>query len=266
VGEVGDYGLKMITDEEEAKDGKRRAGIQSVEIGLGVLKALASLRGPAPLSAVVARCGLSPSQTHRYLASLIASGMARQDGSGAYDIGPGALQLGLAAMARMDIFREADDALARFVADTGRTVLLAALGPAGPTIVRWHAGFPPLVTSLRVGSVLPLLRSATGWVFLAHLPEQQLADLIMAEVTSGADLTPVNIPELREKSCQDGHAFVDGTFLPGLRAFAFPIFDAQGHPALVATMLSSEIFSREADEAAVAALKTLCANVSMTLR
>jgi DNA-binding IclR family transcriptional regulator len=183
--------------------------------------------------------------------------MARQDASGAHDIGAGALQPGLAAMARMDIFREADEAMARFGDRNRKNGAVGRLGPAGPTIVRWHAGFPPLVTSLRVGSVLPLLRSATGWVFLAHLPEQQLADLIMAEVSSGGNLLPVNIPDLREHACADGYAFVDGTFLPGLRAFAFPIFDAQHHPALVATMLSSEVFSREADETAVAALKSV---------
>jgi len=252
--------MKMA-ETEEVFEGKRRAGIQSVEIGFGVLKALVSLRGAAPLSAIVAKCGLSPSQTHRYLASMIAAGMVRQEASGAYDLDSGSLQLGLAALARMDIFRDADDAIARFVSETGRTVLLAALGPAGPTIIRWHAGFPPLVTSLTVGSVLPLLRSATGRVFLAHMPEKQLADLIVNEVASSAGLTAVSVPELRAKALEDGYAIVDGTLLPGLRAFAFPILDIQGHPALVATMLSSEAFNRAADDADIDALKAVCASI-----
>lgn len=250
-----------MAENEELVEGKRRAGIQSVEIGFGVLKALVSLRGPAPLSAIVAQCGLSPSQTHRYLASMIASGMVKQENTGAYDLDSGSLQLGLAALARMDIFRDADEAIARFVSETGRTVLLAALGPAGPTIIRWHAGFPPLVTSLTVGSVLPLLRSATGRIFLAYMPEKQLADLVVSEVASSAGLTAVSIPELRAKSLEDGYAFVDGTLLPGLRAYAFPILDIQGHPALVATMLSSEVFSHGADQDAVSALRTVCDSI-----
>ena len=56
----------------------RRRGIQSVEIGMRVLTALASLPGPAALSAVAQAAGLSASQTHRYLSSLITAGLARQ--------------------------------------------------------------------------------------------------------------------------------------------------------------------------------------------
>lgn len=252
-----------MDDLDEAVEGKKRAGIQSVEIGLGVLRALSGLRGPAPLSAIVAACGLSPSQTHRYLASLIASGMARQEASGNYDLGPGALELGLAALARRDGFREADEAVGQFVAQSGRTILLAALGPAGPTIVRWHAGFPPLVTSLTVGSILPLLRSATGRVFLAYLPEKQLSQQIVNEVTVGVDLMPVDIPKMKEEVLAQGFALVDGSFVPNLRAVAFPIFDIQRRPFLVATMLSSETFSRGADRDAMLALKAVCEALSI---
>ena len=40
----------------------------------------------------------------------------------------------------------------------------------GPTLVRWDTGRHSLPILLRVGSVLPLLDSAVGCVFLAHLP------------------------------------------------------------------------------------------------
>lgn len=252
-----------MDDQAEPIQEKRRAGIQSVEIGLAVLRALASMRAPGPLSAIVAKCGLSPSQTHRYLASLIVARMARQDSSGNYDLGPGALELGLSALARNDPFRAADEAVSEFVRDTGRTVLLAALGPVGPTIVRWHAGYPPLVASLTVGSVLPLLRSATGRVFLSFIPERQLAELIANEVTLSTGLTSVDIPALKSQVQTQGFAFVDGSLLPGLRAVAFPIFDIQGHPFLVATMLSSEVFSREADREVVDLLKGVCHSLSV---
>ncbi len=44
-----------------------------------VLAALAAAGGPTTLTALGSRSGVSPSQTHRYLQSLIAAGMAVQD-------------------------------------------------------------------------------------------------------------------------------------------------------------------------------------------
>lgn len=70
--------------------GERRQGIQSVGIGLRVLEVLASQNGAAALGAIAQASDLSASQAHRYLASLIAAGMARQDAAtGRYELGSG---------------------------------------------------------------------------------------------------------------------------------------------------------------------------------
>src|SRR5262245_29841347 len=86
---------------------QRRRGIQSVDVGFRVLAALAAEPEAAALGAIAKRAALSPSQAHRYLASLIASGMAVQNAaSGRYELGPQAIQIGLAALARTDVFAE----------------------------------------------------------------------------------------------------------------------------------------------------------------
>lgn len=80
-------------------DSERRHGIQSVGIGLRVLDVLAAQDGAQPLGVIAAAADLSSSQAHRYLASLVTAGMARQDpASGRYDLGPAALRLGLGAL------------------------------------------------------------------------------------------------------------------------------------------------------------------------
>lgn len=145
-----------------------RRGIQSVGIGLRVLSALANHKGAAGLSTIAQGASLSSSQAHRYLSSLIAAGMVKQEQrSGLYDLDAGAIRLGLAALSRIDIFSMADETFSRFAAESGRTCLLAIWGDAGPTIVRWFDGSPPVITSLAIGSVLPPLRSATGRIFCA---------------------------------------------------------------------------------------------------
>jgi DNA-binding IclR family transcriptional regulator len=236
-----------------------RRGIQSVEIGFRVLAALAAEPQPSTLGAVAKRSGLSASQAHRYLASLIASGMAHQDrSSGRYDLGPQAIQVGLAALARTDVFAEADPMVAEFTRETGRTTLVAARGPLGPTIVRWHAGRRPVVTSLTVGSVLPLLTSATGHAFLGFISTEEMEGAIEQEQASDPRGADIDVAAIRQRVRTAMSASVDETLIPGLRATAVPILDIQGHAALVVTMMATPAFARKDDNRIVATLKAGC--------
>ncbi|MDP3676825.1 MAG: IclR family transcriptional regulator [Novosphingobium sp.] len=241
---------------------KKRAGIQSVEIGMRVLEALAELGAARPLAAIVRGCGLSPSQTHRYLASLSEAGMVLQDVHGNYDLGPAALKLGLSALARIDVFRIADEKLAAFRSETGATVLLAALGPSGPTIVRWHMGSPPVVTSLALGSVLSLVNSATGQVFLAFRPDQEIASFVQAELERNSSIDASDIEKLKAKVRGEGRAHVGGTLIPGLDAKAFPIFDLQGNAVLTATLISLHDPRDRKDSKSAVRLRAVCRDIS----
>lgn len=240
----------------DASAGAARRGIQSVGIGFRVLAALAAQAEPSTLGAVARRTRLSPSQTHRYLASLIASGMAHQQASsGRYELGPQAIQIGLAALARVDIFAVADIAIAAFTRDTGRTTLIAARGPLGPTIVRWHGGRRPIVTSLAVGSVLPFFNSATGQAFLGLMSDDEVAGLIEEDKSAPP---AAEIDALRRKIRSDMCASVDELLIPGLRATAVPILDIQGRPILVATTMATPAFSRTEDIQILRKLQHVC--------
>jgi DNA-binding IclR family transcriptional regulator len=58
---------------------------------------------------------------------------ARRDGpNGRYDLGPEAIRVGLAALARIDVFAESDPAIAAFTREAGRTTLVAVLGRSDP--------------------------------------------------------------------------------------------------------------------------------------
>jgi DNA-binding IclR family transcriptional regulator len=239
---------------------KQRRGIQSVDIGFRVLAALAAEAEAAALGTIAKRAELSPSQTHRYLSSLIASGMAHQHpASGRYELGAQAIQIGLAALARTDIFAEADPAIAAFTRDTGRTTLLAARGPLGPTIVRWHFGRRPVVTSLSVGSVLPLLNSATGFAFLAFMNDDEVAGVLEHE---GPRPPGVNIVEVRRRVRAGMHATADDILIPGLRAIAVPILDIQGGAALVATAIATGTFPRDEDDTIRSKLQVVCRSLT----
>jgi DNA-binding IclR family transcriptional regulator len=244
---------------------KKRAGIQSVEIGMRVLDTLAGLGAARPLAAIVKGCGLSPSQTHRYLASLTEAGMVIQDPRGNYDLGPAALKLGLSALARIDVFRLADEKLAEFCLETGATVLVAALGPSGPTIVRWHMGRPPIVTSLSLGSVLSLVHSATGQIFLAFRPDQETELLVGQELARDNATDAAFIEKVRAKVRKEGAAHVGGTLIPGLDAKAYPIFDLQGNAVLSATLVSLHGREERQSRKAAQGLQAACREISQLL-
>lgn len=239
----------------------RRSGIQSVGIGLRVLDVLAGLNGPAALGVIAQASDLSSSQTHRYLASLIGAGMARQDpATGRYELGPAALRLGLSALSRMDAFRDAAVGLSDYALETGRTVQMGALGPTGPIVVRWITGSPAIFTSLAVGSPLPLLTSATGHVFLAFRPDSHTREIVARE--SRPELKPVDVEALRDRVRRDGFSTLRGDLIPGLRATAAPIFDFQGEAVFTATALATEAFRPEQDDAARERLIEVCDHIT----
>lgn len=253
-----------MAEEEDGGAPSRRRGIQSIEIGMRILEALGALGGSAALSAVAHAVGMPAPQVHRYLQSLIASGMARQNpGTGRYDLGSAALRLGLVALARTDVFKIVDRVIDEFVERTGQTVQISALGPIGPTIVRLYNGRPALLTSLNVGAVLPLTSSATGHVFLAFVPKSETADILdRVEGHDPGDLAKVD--RIRTSVRAEGKAIESGSVIPGLHATAFPIFDLQGRAILVATGLVSEAnAASRADR--VSELGEICRHISAEL-
>ena len=258
--------LESSSPDANGREGAHRRGIQSVENGLRVLSALAACGGPVTLSVVAQKACMSSSQAHRYLSSLMNAGMAKQDAaSGLYDMDSGAIRLGLAALARLDVFARADDVFARFAAQTGRTCLLTVWGDAGSTLVRWYSGKPPVITSLAIGSVLPLLRSASGLTFFGFGdPAYMDAEARRVLGEEGAAKTP-DLDALRRDIRRAGGARVDNSLIPGLRAVASPVFDLQGRLALVATSIASPVFDVKGDEQAAAALRASCRELTQAL-
>ena len=180
-------------------DGRRgvRRGIQSIEIGFRIIDALVRARSPVPLKEIAARTSLPASNAHFYLVSLIKVGMVSQDhATGYYCIGPYGLEIGIACLEQFDLFTVSRPLLAELAAQTGYTVFLGVWGNHGPTIVYRVEGRRSRGTfELRIGSVLPLLSSALGRVFLSYLPEEATQEHLDGELReSRASLTAARKP------------------------------------------------------------------------
>lgn len=208
----------------------RRRRVQSAETGMGILKALARLGGAASLTALAQAVDESTAKVHRYLASMVEEGLVTQDAaSQRYVLGPEAIHIGQAALRQCDPIRAGEPALLQLQAELGATCFIAVMGNLGPTILRIEE--PPLavVVNVRAGSVLPLLWSATGQVFLAlgagtALPAQARQEWALATPRQRAVLPePAAIDALCQQVRVQGFASVQDLLLPGISAAAAPL-------------------------------------------
>ena len=164
-------------------------GIQSLDSALALLQILAAMSRPASVSELARAGAMTTSKAHRYLASFINAGLVMQrHRSGRYELGKGALDLGLAAMARDNLINRAADRLEDIVDATGAAALVAIWGPHGPTVVRWERTASFVVTPLALGTVMPVLNSATGRVFLAFGPQRMVWSLAEAQLARAREL------------------------------------------------------------------------------
>src|SRR5687768_2327810 len=160
--------LAAVELQDTAAPGRDHGGIQSVDIGMTVLRALAQAKGPMSLKEIGIACAMAPSKAHRYLHSLVAGGLvAQQKRSGKYDLGPFALRLGAAAIRRIDVVNRVSDHLEDLVDQLGMPAQISIWSHDGPIAVRWQRTAESLMSPDIFGSIFPLLRSATGNVFLA---------------------------------------------------------------------------------------------------
>ena len=241
------------TERQKTPTEPLRAGIQSVEVGFSLLDVLANAGSALMLRDLAAQADMSAAKAHRYLVSFQRLGLVVQDaGSTRYDLGPAALKLGLASLARVDAVKLARARIAPLMTHIGQTLALAVWGNHGPCIVHWEESPQAVTVNLRLGDVMPLLSSATGLCFAAFMARQQTAvnvrlkGLIKDELARVHKLGRQDLPSsmaqvtaLLEEARQHGLGRVVNTLLPGVGGFCAPVFDADGHMVLGMVALGS---------------------------
>ena len=231
----------------------QRAGIQSVEVGFSLLDALSSAGCALMLRDLALASGMSAAKAHRYLVSFQRLGLVVQDATSTrYDLGPAALKLGLASLARVDAVKLARQRMSPLMAQIGQTLALSVWGNQGPCMVHWEESPQAVTVNLRLGDVMPLLSSATGLCFAAFMATRQsavntrlkllLKDELARAQKLGRPGVPANMAEVNAllvEARKHGLGRVVNTLLPGVGGFCAPVFDADGHMVLGMVALGS---------------------------
>lgn len=226
---------------------KQRQGIQSIEVGARLLRALAANGRPMMLRDLAKNAGMPAAKAHRYLVSFMRMGLVEQDANtGRYDLGGFSLELGLASLARLDPVRLAAPILEDLCERIGETVALAMWGNHGATCVRWIEAGGPITVTLRTGVVLPLSTSATGRAFAAFYRSTYLKKMLDAELRATAETTRSTLAAVAreleiqlEEIRQHGIARAGGSLTPGINGFSAPVFDHTGRMVAAITSLGT---------------------------
>jgi len=225
--------------------GRPGGGVQSVGTVLSVLRAFIGSEPMPMLKSLAERAGMHPAKVHRYLASLCKTGYVRQDpDSGRYRLGPATLRLGHAALNAIPVVRIARPLLKTVSESHECSVFVALWSDGGPRIVLQETQAAPIVVAAHVGSVFPLLTSATGRTFAAWLPRSQTEALLNRELSllkrKPVPSCPTTLAEadvMLEGIRRRGLARATGQLSAAIHGLSAPVFDKLGSICAVVTML-----------------------------
>ena len=249
---------------------KSRRGIQSIEIGSGLLLELARKVRPVALKDLAKAASMTTGKAHPYMVSFLKVGFVVQNSGGQYELGPLALQLGLIKLQRTVAVKEASAVMEALAESTGQSVALAVWGNLGPTIVRMEEPIQPLHVNLRAGTVMSLTGTATGRLFAAYMPPKVVERLLSEDLARsgygsavGEPPKPEELDAALSEIRRHGLARTRGKPIPGIDAICAPVFDAEGHIILgVLVMGPSATFDSEWDGAIAIPLKGCTAEIA----
>jgi DNA-binding IclR family transcriptional regulator len=253
---------------------KGQRAVQSAEVGGRLLLALAHQPRAMTLKDLAAAAGMPASRAHPYLVSFARLELiAQEPATGRYALGPAALQLGLTYLTQLDPVKAATPVAEALAQRTGYAVALAVWGNFGATIVRAIDAQQPLHVSMRAGTVMSLLGTATGRAFAGTLSLQEIERTLSGPLgdpeQAAPPLTAAQRAELQsavDEVRTHGVARAHGRPMPGVNAFSAAAYDHEGRPTLVITALGhQDHFPAQWDSAAAQAVRGAAAEISRAL-
>lgn len=232
-----------MANTKKAKD--TRAGIRSVARAFEVLNVLKSSQHPCRLADIARATKLTPNLAHAYLVTLQQIGFARQDrDTQRYSLGEAAINLGLAAIAKVDVLAIAPPVLRTLNEQIGYAAWVSVWSDRGPIVAMKSDGVHATPFEIRVGSIVDISVTANGRTFIAYLDPKMWRPLLTIErarlkkVSPNDKLLRQQLAQIREQGmCTNPQLILpDGRELVNFAAIAAPVFDYSGRICAVLTV------------------------------
>ncbi|MCX5255113.1 IclR family transcriptional regulator [Streptomyces canus] len=226
--------------------------MKSVTRSLRILEAVAQHQ-PVTVGELTKIFGLPKSTVQRTLVTLAEAGWLRasRKDTTRWEVGARVLAVRPAALQGSSLFAAARDPMVQLRDKVNETIHLSVPDALQCMVVVDRVDCDhPVRTFHAIGDTSPLHATATGRAVLAHLPKQDIEELITQGLERYSETTPADPEELRAELRRirtDGYAVNRNQWRPGVCAIAAPILDEDGTP--LATVAISMPDSRyDADE------------------
>jgi IclR family acetate operon transcriptional repressor len=224
---------------QHAEAPAERGGVQSITRALSILDALAESDEGLTLTLLAKRVSLPLSSAHRLLTTLQRQRFVRFDSTSmSWHVGVQAFVVGSAFAQSCDVVALAKPYMRRLMEKTGETVNLYVLNDGGAICMAQEQS-PQMIGAIsRPGGGLRMHRSASGKAMLAHMPKDEITEIVAKHgMPRSTQNTIVNMKKLETelaRTRERGFAVDDEEFALGLRCVAAPILDdrAVAHTAL----------------------------------
>ncbi|MPZ53381.1 MAG: helix-turn-helix domain-containing protein [Acidimicrobiia bacterium] len=227
-----------------------RPVVQSVDRACRLLGVLRTTPDDGLSALELARLtGIDRTAVHRLLQTLLANGVVEVRGS-RYRLGPQTLVLGNAYLARLgirEVLPYALDLQELLGRDNPWTVSLSV--PTGDEVMivdRVWGSRTPLDMILDIGTSLPIDSSASGRAMLAHLPPDEVTDLLGSERAAGV------VARLNQIRSADGLSLARNELRPGVSAIAAALLDESGRPKGALILAGLELDAQAVPDSPVA--------------
>lgn len=197
--------------------------------GLSVLEALAKSAEPCGVSDISRQLGLTKSNVHRSLQTLVAGGYVRnRGGAGRYELTLKLWELGVRVIGKLDVKKIAMEYMAHLAQVSGETVHLSILENEEVVYLEKVDSPQPVRAYSEVGGRAPAYCVATGKAMLAYAPAE-LIDAIalrLSPFTKHTIDSPAELKAELERVRNTGYAINKGEWREGVWGIAAPIRDA----------------------------------------
>ena len=201
--------------------------------GLMVLESITEAENRArTVDEVAARVGLTRSNTHRTLQTLMHAGYIEKDVNNGYRGTIKLMGLGVRQLARLDVRQFAAPFMHALAEATGETVHLSVLDGIDVVYIDKIDSPQPVRAYSMVGGRAPAYAVATGKALLAHAPEGYL-ERYAAQLTLHTPRTAGTLPALEAELAQTvrtGYAVNTGEWRDGVGGIASAVFDGLDRP------------------------------------
>jgi len=206
---------------------------QSLERGLRVIEATASMGGSATLAQITRKTALPRSTAHHLLRALVEFGYLVQDGEAQpYRLAPKLFRLTGRSWSQEQMAEVCRPFLEELSRRTGEGTSLAVLRGGIVRIVAKSDPADPVRVVQEVGTARPIYCTAVGKALAAWLPDAELEELIartpFEQKTSRTITTAAALRHELTRIRSAGFATDNEEHLPGIRCIAAPVRDHSG--------------------------------------